>query len=182
MTQKINPLDVLGLMEESQKFLKDIIKESFTELADLKRHRDYGLEIISQIKGKEGAFLMFLLLDFFTPRINFLESRLKSLNSYLFLLSNPKSEKSSFHNLANIARTIPIEDVAVMLGIKMKHYGKSTQAICPFHEDIKPSMKFYNNNSFYCFGCSQAGDSIDLVRKFKRCSFKEAISFILAVK
>lgn len=44
----------------------------------------------------------------------------------------------------------------------------STQCIFPDHEDSTPSFVLYpENNSFYCFGCDEWGDSLDLERSFK---------------
>lgn len=38
--------------------------------------------------------------------------------------------------------------------------------ICPFHEDINPSMRIcLNDGSFFCFGCGAKGNALDFVRK-----------------
>jgi DNA primase len=43
-----------------------------------------------------------------------------------------------------------------------------TSCIFPDHEDSTPSFVLYpENNSFYCFGCDEWGDSLDLERSFK---------------
>lgn len=36
---------------------------------------------------------------------------------------------------------------------------------CPLHGEKTPSMKFYPNGKFYCFGCHAQGTSIDFVAK-----------------
>ena len=42
-----------------------------------------------------------------------------------------------------------------------------TSCIFPDHEDSTPSFVLYpDNNSFYCFGCDEWGDTIDLRRSF----------------
>lgn len=44
-------------------------------------------------------------------------------------------------------------------------YGTDTEIVCPFHEDVNPSMSvYYNNGSFYCFGCGIHGDAVDFVK------------------
>jgi len=44
-------------------------------------------------------------------------------------------------------------------------YGTETEIVCPFHEDINPSMSiYYDNGSFYCFGCGVHGNAADFVR------------------
>jgi len=40
-----------------------------------------------------------------------------------------------------------------------------TIVCCPFHDDERPSMYLYPNNTFHCFGCGEDGTSIDLVMK-----------------
>lgn len=43
-----------------------------------------------------------------------------------------------------------------------------TSCIFPDHEDSTPSFVLYpDNNSFYCFGCEEWGDSLDLERSFR---------------
>lgn len=43
---------------------------------------------------------------------------------------------------------------------------------CPFHQDKTPSMKI--ERRFYCFGCLETGDVIDLVAKLYDLTKKEA--------
>ena len=48
-----------------------------------------------------------------------------------------------------------------------RHYGLevhgNNMAICPFHRDLSPSCKLYENN-YHCFGCQAHGDVIKLVQ------------------
>lgn len=60
----------------------------------------------------------------------------------------------------------------------LRYYGfvpdimeRSTKIICPFHDDVRPSMIVdVMNNSFYCFGCAKHGDAqrfaIDVEKKY----------------
>ena len=48
----------------------------------------------------------------------------------------------------------------------IKTNGKGeTIVTCPFHDDKRPSMYLYPNNTFHCFGCGENGTAIDLVMK-----------------
>lgn len=44
---------------------------------------------------------------------------------------------------------------------------------CPFHDDKTPSMKLYDDH-FYCFGCQNSGDVIDLTAQFLGLTNHEA--------
>lgn len=52
---------------------------------------------------------------------------------------------------------------------------------CPFHTgDRTPSLKLYDNNSWYCFGCGAHGDVIDFVAKMENKSTGEAMRSLAA--
>lgn len=58
-------------------------------------------------------------------------------------------------------------------GIKVNRNGMCR---CPFHNDRNPSMKLDDRTGggFYCFGCQEKGDVIDLIAKLTDCSKYEA--------
>lgn len=75
-------------------------------------------------------------------------------------------------------KSISMKEVAGVLGIQ---YNTEHHQHCPFpnHADVgSPSMKFYDNNSFACFGCQKGGSNIDLVMGVKDLSFKQAIVWL----
>ena len=51
--------------------------------------------------------------------------------------------------------------------------GRNGMVCCPFHEDRHPSMKL-NEDYFFCFGCGETGDVIDLAAKLFGCSPSDA--------
>lgn len=52
-------------------------------------------------------------------------------------------------------------------------------AICPIHQDKKPSLRVYpDTQSFYCFGCHAGGDVISFISLYKNISFMDALSFL----
>ena len=73
----------------------------------------------------------------------------------------------------NDIRATPIEDVAKELGMTVVRH----KALCPFHEDRHPSLRF-KGNRFKCFACGESGDVIDLVMRYKNIGFKEAVEWI----
>lgn len=74
-----------------------------------------------------------------------------------------KAKKSQ--KTIQINENLPIIEVAKKYGLKIKN----NSAICPFHPDTDPSLKFYpETNSFFCFGaCHKGGDVIEFIRKME---------------
>ena len=73
----------------------------------------------------------------------------------------------------NDIRATPIEEVAEKLGIRVVRH----KALCPFHDDRHPSLRF-KGNRFKCFSCGESGDVIDLVQRYLNIGFKEAVEWM----
>ncbi len=57
--------------------------------------------------------------------------------------------------------------------------GNQTLAICPFHDDSKPSLNVNDQRGmFMCFACNTGGDHITFVEKYKNIEFVEALKEI----
>ena len=57
--------------------------------------------------------------------------------------------------------------------------GNQTLAICPFHDDSKPSLNVNDQRGmFMCFACNTGGDHITFVEKYKNIEFIEALKEI----
>ena len=51
--------------------------------------------------------------------------------------------------------------------------------LCPFHGEKTPSFTvFVNTQSYYCFGCGEAGDVITFVRKKENLGYEEALRML----
>lgn len=75
------------------------------------------------------------------------------------------------------ARSIPILDVAMELGIRVR----GSKALCfENHDRNTPSLSFHKGwNTWKCFGaCGQKGDTIALVMAFFKIPFLEAIEWL----
>jgi DNA primase len=60
--------------------------------------------------------------------------------------------------------------------------GSAQLAICPFHNDTKPSMNVNDARGMYkCFACGAGGDAIRFVMDFKKLEFVEALREIAGV-
>ena len=58
-------------------------------------------------------------------------------------------------NYAHIKQSVTTRQAAESYGIPVDSHG---MAVCPFHNDRRPSMKV--DETFYCFGCGATGDVI----------------------
>ncbi len=79
----------------------------------------------------------------------------------------------------DLRRTVPIVAVANSLGVRVNELGL---ALCPFHDDHKPSLSFYVDDDsvqrWGCFPCGEAGDAFDLVQRVNHVSFQQAIKYV----
>lgn len=72
-------------------------------------------------------------------------------------------------------RSLPIENVATRLGFTINKH----KALCPFHQDTRPSLTFnVRNNTYKCFVCDAHGGSIDLVMHHLNLNFAEACKWL----
>lgn len=65
--------------------------------------------------------------------------------------------------------------------LKFKGTGEWRSAICPFHDDTKPSLRInIKNGAFKCMVChTKGGDIIEFHKKKYNLNFKEALNFLL---
>lgn len=81
-------------------------------------------------------------------------------------------------------RKINISLIATKLGIDVSSEGNYHKARCPFHEDKKESFALYDNEEdngpgiWKCFTEGIHGDSIDLVMRYNKMTFSEALNWI----
>ena len=68
-----------------------------------------------------------------------------------------------------------IAEVISECGIPLRPAGKDYSALCPFHEEQKPSFSVSPEKQiFYCFGCNTGGNVISFLQKHEGMTFIEA--------
>ena len=68
-------------------------------------------------------------------------------------------------------------DIVAVVGsrIPLIRQGHEFKALCPFHEDVSPSLFIIPDKMFcHCFGCDWSGDAIEFLREFDGIDFKSA--------
>ena len=73
--------------------------------------------------------------------------------------------------IPRIKERLTILEVAARYGLPVKRGF----ICCPFHSERTPSLKLYENNTWYCFGCGAHGDVIDFVSKMEGKTFSETM-------
>ncbi len=72
------------------------------------------------------------------------------------------------------ARTRVSEIIARRLNVQRK--GREFIAVCPFHNDTKPSLTINDEKGFYhCFACGAHGTAIDFLKNYEGLSFVESV-------
>lgn len=69
-----------------------------------------------------------------------------------------------------VKASVRVPEAAERYGLDV---GRSGMMRCVFHDDRHPSMKL-NEEHFYCFGCGEHGDVIDLTARLFGLSSREA--------
>lgn len=79
---------------------------------------------------------------------------------------------NEFLILAKVENVLP-------LFIDVKKKGNLFMGLCPFHEDINPSLVISKEKQIWkCFVCNLGGNSINFVQKFKKTNFVNAVEII----
>lgn len=55
---------------------------------------------------------------------------------------------------------MPASEAAKRYGVAPKRVGQNQIALCCFHNERTPSLTFFRDGRFRCFGCGASGDSI----------------------
>ncbi|MDH3471580.1 MAG: CHC2 zinc finger domain-containing protein, partial [Acidimicrobiia bacterium] len=62
---------------------------------------------------------------------------------------------------------------------KVKKGGRSTTAICPFHQEKTPSLSIDAARGLYhCFGCGRSGDIFRFVEETQALGFSDAVELL----
>ena len=72
-------------------------------------------------------------------------------------------------------------DIADIIGerVKLRRANRGYSGLCPFHEEKTPSFHVYTDTqSYYCFGCHEAGNIFTFLMRADNLSFPEAVKVL----
>lgn len=72
-------------------------------------------------------------------------------------------------------------DIAEIIGerVKLRPSSRGYMGLCPFHEERTPSFHVYTDTqSYYCFGCHEAGNIFTFLMKADNITFPEAVKIL----
>ena len=72
-------------------------------------------------------------------------------------------------------------DIAEIIGdrVKLKRSSRGYEGLCPFHDERTPSFHVYTDTqSYYCFGCHEAGNIFTFLMKTENIGFREAVEIL----
>lgn len=87
------------------------------------------------------------------------------------------------YDIGDLLTKVPLEEVVTRLGIETERRGGTTRALCPFHQDTRPSLNLYPPDSsspahYHCFACGAHGSAIDLVKQVEGLEFLPAVQWL----
>lgn len=148
------------------------IKELNKSIASLSDFRDIWSNDINKINFKLQPAYIAYLDDLINRLRQGYEKEIRKYEYQLHYLDNVGKEQVKSEGIITDlqiakAKSFPITELLSF---------KRGQTLCPFHDDHKPSLKYYQkDNHVYCFACSTSADSIDVYMKLNGCDFKAAV-------
>ena len=81
--------------------------------------------------------------------------------------------------LTAIKNAVDIVSLVGDYGLPLERSGSKYKALCPFHDDHKPSMELNpDRQSYKCWVCGAGGDVFDFVKEYDRVEFPEALKIL----
>lgn len=149
----------------------DVFKDMLIEMLEIKRRKTDKME------AKNRKISSFEAIHLFKDDLYSICMQKIRNNEDVDVFQDILNKIRSFQTM-NIhkARNVNIRALLESFGIKVNNRGF---ACCPFHEEKTASFKIFDNSNRYrCFGCDKYGDSIQLMRDYKKMDFKESVQFL----
>lgn len=155
--------------------LKNKIQKIKDEIASLQSQKDLMLtKFISQVSDMDDQQKIRDEINIdYEEKLEYLKNKLSTIQSSYHYVSKWDKKTSSKKGSKLTQKDIDMaKDIPINNFISVNRMKK---AKCIFHADKTASMHIYDNNKFYCFGCSKHGSVIDIVMQLHQLDFKGAV-------
>ena len=131
---------------------------------------------IIEVNKREGLDISKIPSYFFNKIDNLKCGEVNKLIKRQKFLTSNKVNGFNGEQIKEEAKQYPIEELCIQLGIEINNRNKG---ICPLHQEKTPSFSINKEkNVWYCFGCSEGGDTIQLVMKVLNKTFQDSLKFL----
>ncbi len=174
--------ELLEIFPEAKKIIPQKIKECKEEIKKREQEIGAALNEIYALETDEFSerFGEEVIKMHMMPVLNKLERDLFKLERLKCLIRPKKAMNKRIEFGAKIdnAKKFPIEELA-RNKLAIKSRGRNFISLCPLHNEKTPSFYIYpETNRFYCFGCQEKGDVINLTMVLYGVEFKEAVEML----
>jgi DNA primase catalytic core len=88
------------------------------------------------------------------------------------------------YDVGELLNRVSLEEVISRLGIGVERRGARTRALCPFHQDSRPSLSLFPSEvgspaHYHCFACGAHGNAIDIVKHVEGLEFLPAVQWLV---
>ena len=172
---EITPSEWARIAPEAVKDVSMMLLDRYGELEKVKNEIKVGL---IDVEGKDENIKLVreVLIEMtLAKRAVRIENEISWLKRYLANFIDEKDKPEIGDEQIEMAKSVPLESLIPDL----KYNSGRLIRRCPFHEEKTPSFYVFKNNSYYCFGCGEHGDSISYIMKTQNLGFIQAIKYLL---
>lgn len=165
-------VNAAGFENEVVAVAKTKISELDNRLVDIADVHRKKFAHINKFEFKEITFLHLLYEYEYQLESYYINKWWDYWNSYLIPKRNINKKNGISDKDIELAKNYPTQK---LYDGNLRCSGNRFIGLCVFHQERHPSLTFFEDGHYYCFGCSEHGTAIDFLMKTKNLSFKETI-------
>ena len=168
--------------EDAVPIVKQEIRKVKAEIAKIDKHYEGYHDKAGLIPDEFSGIYWNKVITMLKPKAPY--ATLKRLQTMLFLMAKPAKGTNkgaeAYQDMAYAIERAKMRDIKDLYPFeRLRQNYTRWVACCPLHGEKTPSFTIYTkNNSWYCFGCGEGGNTIDFIMKLKGCDFKEAVEVL----
>ena len=171
---KYNKEELLKIFPEAKKIIPEKIKETEKQYLDQKNEIK---RLLKKFETHKDSYFVEIFIEVFMME-DLLKYKSRLMNLKLFLKPKNKNVSGVSDEEIQIAQEYPIEKIAEQY-LDLERFGNRYKSLCPFHNEKTPSFYlFTDSNRYYCFGCNEGGNVINLTMALFGIDFVNAVKML----